>query len=262
VDQTRSWPLAVNGIQVPYGASTEQLAPLLHESKAAPAAIVALEKLGTPESLDVLMPLLERDGVDWHCRQMAAGAIGRHPLGCSQSTQVLKLLDDPAPEVFCAAAWTSAQLGLADAIPRLMARLQDDDRTVRAGAFNAITVMRPASELGAFLALYRAGDYEQQKHIGPLIERTFYPAVWLDVFEVLHASEVGRHREWAARIAQEFAGVDQLPKLELMTTDCDGHVRGTAVRAIAAIKNRCGQASFSGRDRSALVSLYDLGRCR
>jgi HEAT repeat protein len=235
------------------------LALLLQEPETAQAAIVALEKLATPESLDLLMSVLDREGIDWLCRVSAAHAVGRHPLGRSQSARVLSPLEHPDPVIFATAASAAATLGLAEAIPSLMARLQDPNRTIFAGAYNAIIVMRPASELSALLALYRTGDYEERKKIGSLVACTFYPAAWLDVFELLHSSEVGEHRVWAARIAHEFAGGEQLPKLEAMISDRDGHVRKAAVRAIAAINSRGGHAGFGNRDPSALARPQLLG---
>lgn len=258
--QVPSWPPVVNGVPVPYEAPLDELAQMLDCSDTVEVAARALAHDGSPESLGLLRPLLHDNAGDWRRRQAAVEALGMHPLGGEEAARVIELLDDPIPHVVWAASLAAASLGLTQAVPHLLAALDSSERFVASGAHNALFKLQQPGDTKTLIDKYRTGDYERRKSIGTLIAVRVRPRSWRDVYEPFKVSDVAEHRELACRIAHAFGGTEVRSDLEVLASDSDGHVRGAARRALAAIEARGGTEGFGGMDPDEPVSAYDLGR--
>lgn len=239
-EQSR-WPSQVNMHPVPYGKPLDQLAKMLDTEDQAKVASLALARVGSDESLELLLPLLYDDRQDWRRRRIAVDAVGMHRLGRREAARVIELLDDRVPEVVWGASLAAASLGLTETVPHFLAALRSPVTLVWTGAHNALMKLQQPGDYRPLIEMYRCGDYKTRKNLGGLLYRRISPENWRELFMLFKCSDVDHDRETAARLAHEFAGDDVLRDLDVLTHDHNGHVRGAANRARIAIGNRGGR---------------------
>lgn len=239
--QDTQWPLQVNMQPVPYGKPLEELAAMLETDDQAKVASVALARVGSDESLQPLLPLLSDNSRDWRRRRIAVDAVGMHPLGGRLAARVIELLDDPVPEVVWGASIAAASLGLTETVPHFLAALCSPVSLVRTGAHNALMKLQQPGDLRQLVEMYRCADHDRRKNLGTLLYARITLENWRELFDIFKGSDVDQHRETAVRLAHEFAGDDVASDLAVLAHDHNGHVRGAAKRAQAAIENRGGR---------------------
>jgi hypothetical protein len=134
------------------------------------------------------------------------------------------------------------------------------DKAAFSSAYRRLWALRDTRALPGLIGIYRRSEHTQRKWIGQLIGRSMCPRAWCELFGLFGASDVDEHREWAARIAQEFGDGGAEEALLVLEHDANGHVRTAATRALQAIRGRAGHGTYGDRDPEAVVWVYELGR--
>jgi len=231
-------PTTWNGVEVPYGASINQLASLVRGSTPERwAAFVALAHTPGESALTTLTDSARSS--DPYARRAAVEAIGVHPEGHRLGALVCNLLSDTHDFVVrsaCEAAARHRVTEAHDAVVRLL------DATPEASRVAALHALRE---------LWRDGDFERvlrafssatsdavRKEAAWTLRSTASAFTWRQLFALWSEDALPRHRGWACELAATYGGPEVLTGLKRLTHDVDGHVRNVAARAVREIEAR------------------------
>jgi HEAT repeat protein len=231
-------PTLWNGIEVPYGASVEELAKRTDD--AAPsrwAAFVALAHTPGDSALEVLK---DRAGsADAHVRRIAVEAIGVHPDGHQLRAVILSLLSDRDGFVVRSACDAAARHGLTDAHDPIVRLLSAADGLTRGSALRAVRELWQEADFPEVLRVFTSDTSDEvRKEAGWTLYSLASSDNWRTLFALWRTSSVPRHRTWACELAAMYGGPEMLADLRSLSGDADGHVRNRADDAINALKER------------------------
>jgi len=230
-------PEVWNRVQVPYGATVEELAHLVDGPIPARwAAFVALAHTPGEPALAVLRASVESP--DPHVRRIAVEAIDIHPEGNRLDAILCHLLSDAHGAVVrsaCEAAAVKRVTAAHDSILRLIDAGEESTRVVscvpcvRSGRSPTSIVSSPRFPLMVrpMFGRKRRGRYSQMH----LLQRGAGCLRW-------RADSLPRHREWACGLASAYGGSDVLPDLRGLVNDIDGHVPERAAQAARDLEAR------------------------
>ena len=96
------------------------------------------------------------------------------------------------------------------------------------------------ADIPVLTALYDRDTAEEARRMAAwALQVVATPATWEPIFlRFEHDQTTDRHRLWACEMAGRFGNSAHLPALARLAQDPDGHVRGAAERAVAAIGAR------------------------
>ena len=228
-------PTLWNGIEVPYGASVEELARWTDGP--APqrwAAFVALAHTPGDSALEALKD--RAVSADAHVRRIALEAISVHPDGHRLRVVILSLLSDRDGFVVRSACEAAARHRLADAHDSILRLLSAGDGLTRAAALRALGALWQEQDFPEVLRLFTSDPSDEvRKEAGWTLHSVVSFANWQALFALWRASTVPRHRTWACELAAMYGGREVLADLRSLSGDADGHVRNRADEAIKVL---------------------------
>ena len=231
-------PEVWNGVQVPYGATVEELAHLVDGPIPARwAAFVALAHTHGEPALAVLRASAESP--DPHVRRIAVEAIGIHPEGNRLDAVLCRLLSDAHGTVVrsaCEAAAVKRVTAAHDSILRLIDAGEESTRVVSLRALR--TLWQESDFDRVFRAFSSDGSTDVRKEAAWTLQSNASPATWRRLFEVWRADSLPRHRGWACDLASAYGDSDVLADLRGLVNDIDGHVRERAAQAVRDLETR------------------------
>jgi HEAT repeat protein len=228
-------PATWNGLQVPYGASVEEL----ERSVSGPiparwAAFVALAHTAGERALAVLRESAHSS--DPHARRAAVEAIGVHPEGGRAGDIMCRLLADTHDFVVRSACEAAARQQVAEAHDAILRLLDDEDESTRATALLALRELWKDTDFDRVFRVFASDmSTKAQKEAAWTLRSIASPSTWRQLFEVWRADSLPRHRQWACELAAAFGGREVLPDLGRLSNDVDGHVRESAVLAVRQV---------------------------
>jgi HEAT repeat protein len=134
-----------------------------------------------------------------------------------------------------AAITAIGRLGDEASRPRLRARLRDNNPYYRGYALLALGEMWSEDDFDAVLAVAERDRDEQNRKNAAIILRA-HPLDWRRLVDLWRESELPRERAWVCELIGERGDVSDLPLLERLRRDTDGHVRQRAEEALLAIE--------------------------
>ena len=229
-------PSVWNGIPVPYGATVDELAQLIHgPGPARWAAFVAVAHTADESALALLQDSARSPHPN--VRRIAVEAIGIHPQGARLASAIRTLLTDPSPVVVRSACEAAARQRVVDAHDRMVELLDDRDDSTRAAAVQALRDLWRDADLARVLRAFSSdASVEVRKEAAWTLRSAASPSNWHELFAVWHADSMPRYRQWACELAAAFGNGGVVPDLHRLTGDPDGHVRNHAVGALRALE--------------------------
>lgn len=206
-------------------------APLTHES------IRALALRDDGEALTLLS--VASSASDQFIRRSAIEAIGRLPRGQELRTSILDALTDSSDYVVRAACEVVARWTWSEAHDVVVSALASLSPPTREAAIRTLGAIWRENDFRPVFHIY-IGDPERtvrREAAWVLRERVTAPD-WLRLFEAFRTDDTPRHRVWACELAARFGGPSLSPLLATLVSDCDGHVRKAAGRAIETLARR------------------------
>jgi HEAT repeat protein len=234
----RNRPELWNGIQVPYGASIEELTRLTRGP--APlrwAAFVALAYTQEESALTLLRESAEAS--DPHVRRIAAEAIGVHLQGPRLGTVIGRLLSDSDQVVVRSACEAAARHHLMDTHAAILGLLDTPDESTRLVAVRALRDLWIQADFGrVFQAFTSDPSSEVRKEAAWTLRAGASSSTWQELFAAWHVDAIPRHRAWAAELAAAYGDKEVLPQVRRLANDVDGHVRYRATQAARDLEAR------------------------
>jgi HEAT repeat protein len=231
-------PEVWNGVQVPYGATVEELAHLVDGPVPARwAAFVALAYTPGEPALAVLRASAESP--DPHLRRIAVEAIGIHPEGNRLDAVLCRLLSDAHGAVVRSAIEAAAVkrvIAAHDSILRLIDAGEESTRVVSLRALRALWQETDFDRV--FRAFSSDASTDVRKQAAWTLRSNASRSTWRQLFEAWRADALARHREWACELASAYGSSDVLADLLRLVNDADGHVRERATHAIRDLETR------------------------
>ena len=231
-------PTTWNGIEVPYGASVDQLAALVRGATPVRwAAFVALAHAPEESALAVLSESVRSS--DPHVRRSAVEAIGVHAEGRRLSAQVCSLLSDTHDFVVRSACEAAAHHHLTDAHDAVLALLDAKPESSRETALQALRELWQDADFTRVLRAFTSETSTAvRKEAAWTLRSTASASTWRQLFALWSGDALPRHRGWACELAALYGSREVLTDLERLTRDVDGHVRDKAAQAVRDIEAR------------------------
>ncbi|NLT68051.1 MAG: hypothetical protein GXX84_15720 [Acidobacteria bacterium] len=231
----RNKPPLVNGVLVPYGASTADLVNLIDNMPhMRTAAFTALAYSSEPSSLDAILAYV--DSTDWTVRRVALHALSHHEKAHFFEERITGYLADPSEYVVRTACQIVERLGLRSAHERVLSLLRNSQESTRRYAVRALTSIWQITDFEPVLNCFRQDPSPSvRKEAAWTLAQHVTAENWQVLFDIWKADPIPRHRVHACEIAQEFGGIDCMEGLRALAADPDGHVRKAAQRAIESI---------------------------
>ncbi|MDX9975862.1 MAG: HEAT repeat domain-containing protein [FCB group bacterium] len=236
MDTPNGSPLSWQGEPIPFDASIEELRERIRApGEAAWAAFRVLARRDSEEALDVLVAATRYE--DPFLRRGAVEALGLHPRGCTRGEAVAGRLRDSNEYVVRAACAAAGNLGLLDVHDEVRGLLGHAAVETREAAVGALGALWKADDFEAVFRLSRKDLSREVREAAAWVLRAHSEADnWRVLFEAWRCDDMPRHRVWACELAEAFGDEGVTPSLEQMLSDSDGHVRGAAGRALAALR--------------------------
>jgi hypothetical protein len=223
-----------NGKPIPYHETLEVLRSLNGTYGEAGPAIQALAAHANPEALTILTDLTHSR--DPYLRASSVEAIGNHHAGHDAADVVMNMLTDRSGFVIRAAVTEAAVLGLAAAHDRVLELVGAEEEATRLSALAALQDLWKPSDFEAVFARYLSDLSDRvRKRAAWTLEKNVGSDHWEQVFHAWSGDRLPRHRVWACSLAERFGTEEILAKVVGLCSDCDGHVRHAAERAVKAI---------------------------
>lgn len=254
------WPTEINGQPVPYGKPLGELGKMLRVAEQARVASIALAHEGSEESLRLLRPLLGSQDRDGTWLLIGLDAVAMHPLGRTEAAHVVELLSYLKPEFVSGAPHAAALLGSTEKVPYFRTALNNPEIAMTYGSRYVLLELQQPGDLATLAEQYRDGDHEERKRISEYLHTRIRPENWRKLFELFKDSDIDYDREAAARLAHEFGSAEDSSDLEILAHDGNGHVRGAACRAMAAIQSRGGIPGSGPNNPLTALWPSNLGR--
>jgi len=231
-------PTIWNGVQVPYGATVEELAHLVDGPIPARwAAFVALAHTPGEPALAVLRASAESP--DPHVRRIAVEAIGIHPEGNRLDAILCRLLSDEHGTVVRSACEAAAVKRVAAAHDSILRLIDAGEESTRVVSLRALRTLWQESDFDrVFRAFSSDSSTDVRREAAWTLQSNASRATWRRLFEVWLADSLPRHREWACDLASAYGGSDVLTDLSGLVNDIDGHVRERAAQAVRDLEAR------------------------
>ena len=231
-------PTTRNGIEVPYGASVDQLAGLVRGGTPERwAAFVALAHVPEESGLAILSESVRSP--DPHVRRAAVEAIGVHPEGRRLSAQVCSLLSDTHDFVVRSACEAAARRRVMEAHDAILALLDAKPKSSRQTALQALRELWQDADFKRVLQAFTSETSTAvRKEAAWTLRSTVSASTWRQLFTVWCGDALPRHRGWACELAALYGSGEVLTDLERLTHDVDGHVRKVAAQAVRDIEAR------------------------
>ena len=231
-------PTTWNGVEVPFGASIEQLASLVRGPIPQRwAAFVALAHTPGQSALAILADSARSS--DPHVRRAAVEAIGVHQDVHRLGALICGLLSDTNDFVVRSACEAAARHRVTEAHDAVMRLLDAAPEASRVAALHSLRTLWRDEDFEPVLQAYStAPSATVGKEAAWTLQSTASISTWRRLFALWCEDALPRHRQWACELAGRYGSRDVLTKLKRLTGDVDGHVRVAAARAIAEIEAR------------------------
>lgn len=227
----RTW----QGIAIPYGASLEALKAAIDGP--VPERWAAFRALAATPGTDALHALVEYAiSMDPHVRRAAIEGIGSHSEGRLAIPAVCNALDDSDQFVVRTACIAAAALVARDAHDRIHRLLLDPSPDTRCTAVAALEHLWRESDYPAVLLVFRSDtSLDTRKQAAWTLRANVTSTTWRELFGLWCDAELARYRAWSCELAETFGTAAQVPTLEALARDKDGHVRAAAARALRRV---------------------------
>lgn|GEM_PF-1284382 len=228
--------MTLNGFPIPLEASVAELRDTVGSpGPRAWAAIAALAKKSEPEALTILVDLAHSS--DWRFRRSAVEAIGMSPCGNMASDTVLRLLRDPIAFVVRSAIEACANLGLTDAHEKIIDLVKTAEDSTRLTALHSLEDSWQPTDFDLVFGLYLSdSSYRVRKQAAWTMRKNIHSDNWRRVVSAWSNDPIPRHRIWACELIESFGGRTDIPTLQPLLGEGNGHVRRAAERAVQRLE--------------------------
>lgn len=222
-----------DGVPIPYDRPVEELRQIIESGVMGErwASFCALAADNSKPSLELLSEYAGSS--DPHIRRAAIEAIGDNQNGESLAAVIRNAMVDESPVVVRTALNSAIRLKLYDLCADILNLVESLDFRTQDSALRAIEMLwHPGCFDTVFKIFCSTPDDAVRKAAGFALHRNVDESHWKTLFQAWHADPLPRHRSWACELTFRFGLGEHQTELESLTTDSDGHVRKSALKAL------------------------------